>query len=828
MENPMAQPLLQNNQKTDRQETCSVSPSSVTRSFSKLSASAHDQGKTSRRLDVTLLGSAPMIDDLGLPFVTPEIPSTASITVSDQSQCHPKLQRCTLSAIPSSSHLLKRSRLPLSVLIEPYPRQPPVHIPYIDDGLINRCKDCRSFINPFAKFIEGGLKWQCNICGLEDNDVPPAYDWNHVTQQKVDRWGRPELNYGCVDYMATSEFLSRPPQPPTFIFVIDTSAIAIQTGLIEVLSEALLSAIDEIPNKDGRTRIGFITSSDAIGFYSFANKEPELLMVSDMDDIFLPRSQSDLVVNLNESKPVILDLLEKLRVMFKKSISIDNRNCLGSALLAARQLLSSTGGKIICLQAISPNYGSGALLPSRIQKQNSNTTSDNTLLNPGSEFYKAFSEECVRSHVCADMFVFGSQDIDVATLNVLPKYTGGQTHYYPGFNSKNQGDREKFRLEIEKLIKEQIGLEAIARTRCSPGLVCSAYYGNFSFQEPDILVMPNVSRDGSYCIDLAIDKDIQDNFVSIQTCMLLTTSQGQRIIRVMTTCLPVTKQVTELFYSADQLSVIRSLAYQALEKASTRKLKDGKDHLIRQTVDICRSYTKEVVGIAPSKSMQLNLCRSLSLLPAIALAILKTEAFNFTGMVPTNMSNQSGILLWTLPHHLWLRYVYPTFYSLHNMPVQAGTLDVDNRTIMPLCLNLSSERLDRHGCYLVENAQRIFIWIGKEAVPQLCIDLLGVKSINHVVSGQLLSLPNLNNPFSERVRRIVQSLRTDQRHSNFYPSLYIVKEDGDPLLSHLFLIHLIENRHHITTDGGYSSSKKPIDFSAISYFEWLHFIKEQM
>ncbi|KAI8350611.1 Sec23/Sec24 trunk domain-containing protein [Choanephora cucurbitarum] len=797
-------------ERAHHQESCFVQPSlSITES--KL-----DVDKFSRRLDVALLGSAPMIDDLHSPCVT------AAMTVSDQSQCHPGFQRCTLSAIPSSHHLLKRSKLPLSVLIEPYPRQLPVHVPYIEDGLINRCRDCRSFINPFSRFIEGGLKWQCNLCGLDDNDVPPAYDWNHLTQQKMNRWDRAELNYGCVDYMATSEFMSRPPQPPTYIIVIDTSAMAVQTGLIEVLSEALMSTLDEIPNKDGRTRIGFVTASDAIGFYSFANKEPELLMVSDMDDIFLPRSSSDLIVNLNESRLIVLDLLNRLQMMFRKSLSIDNRNCLGSALLAARQLLSSTGGKIICLQAISPNYGNGALLPSRTHRQN--TTSDSTLLNPANEFYKAFSEECVRSHVCVDMFVFGSQDIDVATLNVLPKYTGGQTHYYPGFNAKNPCDREKFKQEIEKLMKEQIGLEAIVRTRCSPGLVCSAYYGNFSFQEPDILVLPNVSRDGSFCMDLMIDRDIQEEFVSIQTCMLLTTSEGERIIRVMTTCLPVTKYVTELFYSADQFSIARSLAYQALERASTRKIKDGKDYLTRRTVDICRSYSKEVIGLLPQKSMQLNVCRSLNLLPAMILAILKTEAFNFTGIVPANMSNQSGILLWTLPYRLWLRYVYPSFYSLHNMPIQAGTLDTNHQTVMPPRLNLSSERLDHHGCYLLENGQRIFLWIGREAVPQLCIDLLGLSSINHVMSGQLTSLPILNNPFSERVRRIVESVRTDQRHSNFYPSLYIIKEDGDPLLCHLFMMHLIENRHQLT-DG---LSKKTIDFSSISYFEWLHFIKEQM
>lgn len=57
---------------------------------------------------------------------------------------------------------------------------------------------------------------------------------------------------------------------------------------------------------------------------------------------------------------------------------------------------------------------------------------------------------------------------------------------------------------------------------------------------------------------------------------------------------------------------------------------------------------------------------------------------------------------------------------------------------MPPRLNLSSERLERHGCYLVENGQRILIWIGKEAVPQLCIDLLNVSQVNEIRSGQVI------------------------------------------------------------------------------------------
>lgn len=173
--------------------------------------------------------------------------------------------------------------------------------------------------------------------------VPPSFDWDQVTQQRIDRWDRAELNYGCVDYVASPDFMSRPPQPPVYVFVIDTSLEAIQSGMIEVLAEALTTSLDKIPNHEGRTRVGFITVNQTIGFYGLNNKLPELLMMSEIDDIYLPRPYDDLVVNLSEAKAVVLDLLERLKSMFKMTaqtyVTTNNNNCLGAALKAARHLL---------------------------------------------------------------------------------------------------------------------------------------------------------------------------------------------------------------------------------------------------------------------------------------------------------------------------------------------------------------------------------------------------------------------------------------------------------------------------------------------------------
>ena len=68
--------------------------------------------------------------------------------------------------------------------------------------------------------------------------------------------------------------------------------------------------------------------------------------------------------------------------------------------------------------------------------------------------------------------------------------------------------------------------------------------------------------------------------------------------------------------------------------------------------------------------------------------------------------------------------------------IKAGTYGPEG-TIMPEPLNLSSEKIDRHGAYLLEDGQNIFIWIGKQVSPQLCMDLLDVRSYEEIRAGKV-------------------------------------------------------------------------------------------
>ena len=59
---------------------------------------------------------------------------------------------------------------------------------------------------------------------------------------------------------------------------------------------------------------------------------------------------------------------------------------------------------------------------------------------------------------------------------------------------------------------------------------------------------------------------------------------------------------------------------------------------------------------------------------------------------------------------------------------------------MPPPLPLTSERLERHGLYLIEDGQIIFLWVGRDAVPQLIMDVFNLASYEVLRGGKVGAL----------------------------------------------------------------------------------------
>ena len=535
-------------------------------------------------------------------------PSQTSVTASPHANCPPRYVRSTLNAVPTTHSLLKKSRLPLALIIQPYSSLHDVDdsVPVTTDQVISRCRRCRTYINPFVTFLDQGHRWRCNMCNL-NNDVPQAFDWDAAAQKQVDRWQRPELNYSVCEFVAPQEYMVRPPQPLVYLFLFDVSYAAVTSGLLATAARCILESLDRIPNADRRTRLGFVAVDSSLHYFSIPRDGTEvtdssMLVVSDLEEPFLP-TPNDLLVNLSECREGIEAFLARLPDMFQSTTNAGS--CMGAALRAGHKMIAPIGGKIVVLTASLPNMSHGKL-DLREDKKMLGTSKENSLLQTGNSFYKSFAVECSKNQVSIDMFLFSSQYQDVASLSNLPRYTGGQTYFYPGWSAASS----------------EIALEAVLRVRATTGLRMSAFYGNFFNRSSDLCAFPAFPRDQAYVVEVAIDESLTKGVVCLQAAVLHTTCNGERRIRVMTVALPTTQTLADVYASADQGAITTYFSHKAVERALGSGLEAARDALQTKTVEVMQTYRKELAG-GNMGGGGLQFPANLRCLPVLFLALIK-------------------------------------------------------------------------------------------------------------------------------------------------------------------------------------------------------------
>lgn len=236
--------------------------------------------------------------------------------------------------------------------------------------------------------------------------------YDPVSKTYGDPTRRPEVKSGTIEFIAPSEYTLRPPQPSIFLFLLDVSSIAQQTGYLQVVCETIMDHLDKLPG-DTRKQIGFIAYNSAVHFYNMAENfnQPHEVTVLDLEDIFLPYPDG-LMVNLKSMKDLIKDLLNQLPKRFENQH--DPHSSLGAALQAAYKLLSPTGGRITVFQTCLPNYGPGALQAR--EDPNARSSKDVQHLGPSTDFYKRMALSCSQQQIAVDIFLLNSQYADLATL----------------------------------------------------------------------------------------------------------------------------------------------------------------------------------------------------------------------------------------------------------------------------------------------------------------------------------------------------------------------------------------------------------------------------
>ncbi|XP_015226359.1 PREDICTED: protein transport protein Sec24B-like isoform X2 [Cyprinodon variegatus] len=711
--------------------------------------------------------------------------------------CSPQTFRCTLTSIPQTQALLNKARLPLGLLLHPF--RDLQQLPVITSNTIVRCRTCRTYINPFVTFLDQ-RRWKCNLC-YRVNDVPDEFMYNPVTRSYGEPHKRPEVQNSTVEFIASSDYMLRPPQPAVYLFVLDVSHNAVEAGYLKYFCESLLNNLDKLPG-DARTRVGFLTFDTTIHFYNLQEglSQPQMLVVSDIDDVFIP-SHDSLMVNLKESNELVKELLTSLPAMFNQSR--ETHSALGPALQAAFKLMSPTGGRVTVFQTQLPTLGAGKL-QSREDPNQRSSTKGVQHLSPATDFYKKLALDCSGQQIGVDLFLLSSQYADLSSLACISKYSAGSVFYYPSFHHiHNPAQLEKFQKDLDRYLTRKIGFEAVMRIRCTKGLSIHTFHGNFFVRSTDLLSLANVNPDSAFAVQMSIEDSLADSSLAcFQAALLYTSSKGKRRIRVHTLCLPVVSQLSDVYAGADVQAITCLLANMAIDRSISSSLSDARDALVNAVMDFVSAYKSSVSNLQQSGVV---VPAAMRLFPLYILALLKQKALR-TG-TSTRLDERIFAMceFKTQPLPQLMRMVHPDLYRLDNMSDQ-GALHLNDAVVpQPQLLHLSAERLSRDGAFLMDCGNVFYLWIGKSCNELFIRDVLGCSNYASIPPN-MSHIPELHTPLSERVRAFLGWLQDNRAFSS---PIHIVKDDASAKAT-LFQ-HLVEDRSE----------------SASSYQEFLQHIQQQ-
>eukprot|EP00667_Euglena_gracilis_P001269 EG_transcript_1269 len=675
--------------------------------------------------------------------------------------CNPHAIRATFGAIPQTQPIIQimaKWSAPFGAIVQPLAPSdvplPVVNFAKLGNLGVVRCRTCLTYINPYAQFTEGGRRWICTGC-RNANGVPQEYycplDSNG---QRRDLFMRPELTNGSCEFVAPPEYMVRPPQRPAYVFLLDVSTHAIASGMLATACEVLADNLGRLPGDD-RTMVSVITFDSQVHYYNLKSSLPQAKMIispelsdGDTSEVQVPLPD-DLFVNLHESESVVSDLLKRLPTIFASSKNVET--AFGPALCGALKLIASFGGKLMCFLSSIPSLGVGRLM-NRDDRKLYNTPQEKDLLQPAGEWYKEIAVKCSADQVSIDLYLVGVSYIDVATLNQLPKHTGGQVTYIRNFTTAQRTgaprptpEELKFRNQLMRNLCRETGFEAVMRIRCTAGFKITHFFGHFNIRGQDLMGLPNIDEDKAVAILIAHNPQANQqnptNPFCIQAALLYTTSGGERRIRVHTLCLPVTSSALQLYQSIDTSAMANMMLKMAIDKVLVSGVEAGRAYLLDTLVALLKAFLT-FLNHEQRGGTGLIVPEVIALLPATVGAMLKGPSLRTDN--DTSADDRSAHLAqaMTIGTCGTLPFFFPRLYNLLQT--------VDQKR--PVLVDTSSTSLDPTNAFLLDSGYWLALWVGRRCRVELLDTLFGVDRPEDVTA--LAPLSPFNAPALELVEAI--------------------------------------------------------------------------
>ncbi|CAF4308402.1 unnamed protein product, partial [Rotaria magnacalcarata] len=478
-----------------------------------------------------------------------------------------------------------------------------------------RCHRCKAYMCSFMQFIDGGKRFICCFCEAA-TDVPPEY-FNHLDHsgRRMDWYQRPELCLGSYEVLATKQYCKdeKWPEPPAFIFMIDVSYNSVRSGLVEyichILKNELLNYLPK--DKDAETsnvRVGFVTFDKQIHFYNIKNTlgQPQMMIVSDLEDIFVPLLDGFLGSPL-ESRAVINSLLDQIPQSFANTQETETilAPVIQSGIQAFRE--ANCSGKIYVFSTTLPI----AVAPGKLSNRD-----DKKLLGTDKE--------------------------------------------------KIENDGERLLDDLKRNFQRATAFDALMRVRTSTGIRPIDFLGNFYMTNTTEMIFGTIDSDKSVCVELKHDDKLPvESNTYVQAALLYTSISGQRRLRILTLALTVTSSYTSLYPACDLDTIMNYITKVAVRSISVSTPKSIRDSIITQSANMLACYRKNCAQ--STTAGQLILPETLKLLPVYVTSLIKCDGLTGTQTVTTDDRTLQMHRLMSMNIKGTFAYLYPRVFALHNL-----------------------------------------------------------------------------------------------------------------------------------------------------------------
>jgi len=274
-----------------------------------------------------------------------------------------------------------------------------------------------------------------------------------------------------------------------------------------------------------------------------------------------------------------------------------------------------------------PNTGLGALRQ-RDELKASGKPEEGGLFTPQqAPFFDGIAADCLAKGVSVSLFSAPpiGVNVDVASLTVVPRKTGGEICHIPGFNLAVDG--EKLHFDISRAVVQGAVYSCVFKMRCSKGFAVESVHAPW---EPDVIDpatfhVSRLSVDATVNFVLSHTERIEGlKHVYVQVACLHTDRFGQRLIRVHTLQLPTTTSLSNVFRYTEIDAVTNLLIKQATTLALGGN-SSFKEKLVKSCVEMLHAYRVNCASM--TSAGQLILPESLKLLPLYIGSIRKMQAF---------------------------------------------------------------------------------------------------------------------------------------------------------------------------------------------------------